>query len=69
FSKKEDAERYIEQQTKINDYKMVMEKPHLGYVTLKDKVTLAKMNKKDDGFTEPMSIQDAQEQNVTISPK
>lgn len=46
-----------------------MEKPHLGYVTLKDEVTLAKMNKKDDGFTEPMSIQDAQEQNVTISPK
>lgn len=69
FSKKEDAQRYIEQQTKTNDYKMVMEKPHLGYVTLKDEVTLAKMKKEHDGFTEPMSIQDAQEQNVTISPK
>ncbi|HAT6367279.1 TPA: hypothetical protein JBJ93_10910 [Legionella pneumophila] len=68
FSKKGDAQRYIQKETKTNDYELVMEKPHLGYVTLKE-VTLAKMKKDHDGFTEPMSIQDAQEQIVTINPK
>ncbi|HAT7071956.1 TPA: hypothetical protein JAN90_04040 [Legionella pneumophila] len=69
FSKKEDAQRYIEQQTKKNEYDMTMETPHLGQVTLENEITLAKMKKEGNGFTEPMSIQDAQENNIKISPR
>ncbi|KTD76329.1 hypothetical protein [Legionella waltersii] len=68
FSKKEDAQGYIKKQTKTNNYDMVMHRPHLGCVTLKDEVTLAKLKKEHEVFTEQMSIQDAQEQNVTINP-